>query len=336
MAGQKLSKAEAELYDRQIRLWGIESQEKLRVANVLLINVRALGSEIAKDILLSGINSLTILDNGKVSKEEYARNFLLSKDSIGSNIAEAVLMKAQPLNPLVKLVGDTDDIDDKNDDFFKSFTLVLGTKLNPKQILRIGKICRKNNIKFIFGDNFGMFGYSASDFQKHTYIEERVQYTEVEKSKKRTHDGKNIEVKREKITVKITDTYEYPEIEKIITIPQETVKAKRRNVYYYLMLALLEFRNRFNRDPEIDTKNADIDALKTIICEILSIYQVAPEKFNLNVLELIFGEIVPVCSVVGGVIAQEIIKAVSGKEVPINNVFLFDPITYSGKEEKVF
>lgn len=56
---------------------------------------------------------------------------------------------------------------------------------------------------------------------------------------------------------------------------------------------------------------------------------------NLNLDEIydhIFGVIPPVCAVLGGVIAQEIIKALSHKEATINNVFLFDPLTYAGKE----
>ncbi|KAJ8950505.1 hypothetical protein NQ318_015249 [Aromia moschata] len=83
MSEKQLSAVEAELYDRQIRLWGIESQEKLRAANVLLIGIRGLGSEIAKNILLSGINSLTILDDGVVTEEDKLKNFLLSQNSIG-------------------------------------------------------------------------------------------------------------------------------------------------------------------------------------------------------------------------------------------------------------
>lgn len=61
---------------------------RLRAANVLLIGVRGLGSEIAKDILLSGINSLTILDNGDVTKEEQIKNFLLPRNANGQKVCK--------------------------------------------------------------------------------------------------------------------------------------------------------------------------------------------------------------------------------------------------------
>ena len=35
-------------------------------------------------------------------------------------------------------------------------------------------------------------------------------------------------------------------------------------------------------------------------------------------------ELAPVCAIVGGVIASEVIKVISGKERPLNNTFIFE------------
>lgn len=75
--------------------------------------------------------------------------------------------------------------------------------------------------------------------------------------------------------------------------------------------------------------------LKEIKGEIFKLYEVNSDKINDEVFGLIFGEVASICAIVGGVIAQEVIKAVSHKEVPINNLFLLDPYTYNGKEESV-
>ena len=50
-----ISEDEAALYDRQIRLWGIDAQKKLLSSKILLINMQGLGAEIAKNLVLSGI-----------------------------------------------------------------------------------------------------------------------------------------------------------------------------------------------------------------------------------------------------------------------------------------
>nr|CAH7737592.1 unnamed protein product [Callosobruchus chinensis] len=323
--GEKLSAVEAELYDRQIRLWGIESQEKLRAANVLLIGVRALGAEIAKNILLSGINSLTILDDGIITEEDQLKNFLLNKGK--------VLLKAQMLNPLVKISTDTDSPASKDSTYFKKFTIIVATGIKSDLLLKIDKICRSEKIKLIFGDTFGMFGYTVSDFGKHIYYEDQV----VLIGKKRKHDG------AEKTTVKVKGEINYPELNKVVILPNtkqsadSIKKSKRRNELFYVMLALIEFRNRHSRSPMASTKKEDIESLEKIKSEIFSLYQVDESKSKLSkdIFDFTFGEVVPICAVLGGVIAQEVIKAVSNKEVPINNVFLFDPIMYDGKEETV-
>lgn len=332
MGEKQLSTVEAELYDRQIRLWGIEAQEKLRAANVLLINIRGLGSEIAKNILLSGINSLTILDDGVVTEELQRTNFLLNRDSIGKKIAEEVVLKAQALNPLVNIVVDTENVADKDAKYFEKFTIVVATNISSTLLLKIDKICRNLNVKLIFGDVFGTFGYSLADFQNHEYLEEQV----ILAGKKRSHDGD------EKSTIKITGKIEYPALNKVIILPntkqstEPIKKVKRRNEYFFLMLILLEFRNATGRNPQIATKDEDLKLLKSIKKDVFGLYEVDESKLKENtIFNLVFGEVVPVCAILGGVIAQEVIKAVSHKEVTINNVFLFDPVTYNGKEETV-
>ncbi|XP_044253433.1 SUMO-activating enzyme subunit 1 [Tribolium madens] len=328
MTEKQLSTDEAEVYDRQIRLWGIEAQEKLRAANVLLIGVRGLGSEIAKNILLSGINSLTILDDGLVSLNDITGNFLLhEKVPIGSKIAEQVLPRAQALNPLVKIVVDTDSVAAKSGDYFKEFTIVVATKIKFETILKIDGFCREHNVKFIYGEVAGFFGYSVSDFQDHEYFEDRVQLAP---GSKRGHEG-------DKKTKRIKGKMLYPPLNKVLVLPNTKQdigaikKMSRPNNLFVCMLMLVEFRKRHDRDPDLDKKSEDIEVLKIIATEIIELYQFS--KINVdNLLELIFGELSPVCAILGGIMAQEVIKAVSHKEVPINNIFLFDPVTYSGKE----
>ncbi|KRT86077.1 hypothetical protein AMK59_1202, partial [Oryctes borbonicus] len=328
MGEKQLTATETALYDRQIRLWGIESQEKLRAANVLLIGARGLGSEIIKDILLSGINSLTILDNGIVTEEDRLVNFLLSQEAVGKNIAKAALGRARPLNPLVKLKADTESLDSKNKDYFKQFTVVIATRLNSEEIIKISGWCRSLNVKFIAGDVFGMFGYSVSDFQDHEYYEDRVKLPN-----KRRHDEKPI--KSEPVIVKVQAKIKYPDLNTVVKYSKSDKVKKFRNNYYYLMLVLLEFRNKYKREPLHTKREEDLTNLK-------SIWTGMSKEHNLDlamlvndndIFELVFGQIAPICSIVGGIITQEAIKAVSGKEVPINNVFLLNPLTYYGKEE---
>lgn len=46
----EITEDEAKLYDRQIRLWGVSSQKRLRKANVVAVGLSGVGSETVKNI----------------------------------------------------------------------------------------------------------------------------------------------------------------------------------------------------------------------------------------------------------------------------------------------
>lgn len=82
-----LSKEEAQLYDRQLRLWGVQSQQRLQVSKVALVGINAAQSEIAKNIILAGLNELTIYDWVKVEAHHTVPHLFLDPNaSIGQNV----------------------------------------------------------------------------------------------------------------------------------------------------------------------------------------------------------------------------------------------------------
>jgi len=49
-------------YDRQIRLWGLEAQNRLRGSKIMLFGIGPLGGEICKNLVLAGIGEMNICD----------------------------------------------------------------------------------------------------------------------------------------------------------------------------------------------------------------------------------------------------------------------------------
>lgn len=82
-----LSADEMALYDRQIRLWGAKAQEQIRRAKVLLISLRAVGTEIAKNLTLAGIQELTIVDSEEVTEDDLGAQFFLREEDIGKPVS---------------------------------------------------------------------------------------------------------------------------------------------------------------------------------------------------------------------------------------------------------
>jgi len=88
-----LSADDFALYDRQIRLWGAQAQERIRNAHILLVSLRALGTEIAKNLTLAGISSLTIVDDEPVTEEDLGSCYFLRDEDIGKSVCAAQLVK---------------------------------------------------------------------------------------------------------------------------------------------------------------------------------------------------------------------------------------------------
>ena len=77
---------EARLYDRQIRLWGIEAQNRMKNSKVLIVGLRGLHTEVCKNIVLSGIDTAYILDSEIVQLKDLSACFFLTTEDIGKNV----------------------------------------------------------------------------------------------------------------------------------------------------------------------------------------------------------------------------------------------------------
>ncbi|EDV94978.1 SUMO-activating enzyme subunit 1 [Drosophila grimshawi] len=326
VSGVELTEAENELYDRQIRLWGLESQKRLRTANILISGLNGLGAEITKNIILSGVNMVKLHDDKLITEEDFCSQFLAARESLGSNRAEASLTRARALNPMVDISADTQPLKEKSSDFFKQFNVVVISGESNKELQRIDSICQELGIKFYATDVWGMFGFHYASLQKHSYVENVFKHKCISKP--------NEKVKYETISTPRQCEVEYPTyinwIDFDITAPKYARKLKRDGPGILLLRILQVFRSEHKRDPSYKTRESDITLLKKIRDEVLPNSSLSNEA-----LELLFAQISPAVAVVGGVVAQEIIKVVTKMEAPHRNLFIFNPETCIGYVETI-
>ncbi|XP_058823610.1 SUMO-activating enzyme subunit 1 [Topomyia yanbarensis] len=323
--GIQLTEHEAELYDRQIRLWGLDSQKRLRAARILIAGVNGLGAEIAKNIILSGVKAVTLLDDQVVKESDFCSQFLVPHSSLGTNRAEASLHRAQELNPMVELKADTEQLSKKPDEFFKHFDVVCIIGASTEELIRIDNVCREAEVKFFAADLWGMFGYSFADLQKHNFVEDVVKHKIISKPHEKT--------KTELVTSTVKRTLDYPAYQAVLDFDYKSQsyarKLKRSGPSLPLLRVLQKFRDDEKRDPLYNERNADLEKLLKIRDEIAT--DLIPEAAFTHV----FAQISPAAAIVGGAVAHEIIKTVSQKEAPHHNVFLFDPDSCCGFIESI-
>ncbi|KAK3295662.1 uncharacterized protein B0H64DRAFT_359461 [Chaetomium fimeti] len=174
--GNAISADEIALYDRQIRLWGMKAQEKIRNANILLITMKALANEIAKNLVLAGIGSLTILDPDPVTPSDLGAQFLLSEETtpLGTNRAAAASVALQRLNPRVRIHVDTVDVRFKPPSFFAPFDIIIATDLDSPTLNIINTATRLHSRPFYAANSHGLYGFLFADLIEHTFVISRA------------------------------------------------------------------------------------------------------------------------------------------------------------------
>ena len=154
------------LYSRQIGAIGMETMKKLSHLKILIINLRGLGIEIAKNIILAGPNQVSIFDSELVNINDLGSNFYLSNEDINKKRRdESCLKKLSELNPYVKC-----DIMEGIDILtqIKKYNLLIITKiLNKEQLYLLNEECRKNKVGFIYTLSLGISGFCFVDFGEH-------------------------------------------------------------------------------------------------------------------------------------------------------------------------
>lgn len=93
----------SERYDRQIKLqgFGIESQDKLASAKVLVIGAGGLGCPVLQYLTAAGVGNIGIVDDDRVSLSNLHRQILYNSDDIGKLKTEAALGRLNAMNPEV-------------------------------------------------------------------------------------------------------------------------------------------------------------------------------------------------------------------------------------------
>ena len=95
---------DTDLYSRQIGTFGMETMGKLIQLKILIIGMRGLGAEVAKNIILSGPQSVTLYDPVITNINDLGSNFYLSEEDVGKKYRdEASMKKLSELNPYVKV-----------------------------------------------------------------------------------------------------------------------------------------------------------------------------------------------------------------------------------------
>jgi len=98
-----LTQEEIDRYSRQIAIFGIKGQERLKRTKVLIVGVGGLGSVASFYLVAAGIGELVIVDSKKVRLSNLNRQILFTTQDVGKYKAEIAKERLLKLNPNVRI-----------------------------------------------------------------------------------------------------------------------------------------------------------------------------------------------------------------------------------------
>ncbi|KAH7920475.1 hypothetical protein BV22DRAFT_1021116, partial [Leucogyrophana mollusca] len=314
---------EAAVYDRQIRLWGLEAQQKMRNATILVVRLRGTATEAIKNIVLAGIGKLVVVDSEEVHEEDLGAGFFFRDEDVGTKRVDAAKVRIESLNPLVTVETKHDDslLDRESlDALVMAVDLVCVTDWDRDGLSNINEVCRRFGKPFYAGGTFGLLGYIFCDLLKHDYISpDRSAPKEAPKN--------------------VKATALYPPLHMALRHRWSALSKRQTKelnpAVVHTILALWEYESQ-HQGKLPDSEDA-VPELQSIANSVLEASDVNKQVLTAVPSELIgtactsaAHEFSPVCAVVGGMLAQDILKALAAREAPIANFFTFDGNTGGG------
>ncbi|KIP09716.1 hypothetical protein PHLGIDRAFT_126150 [Phlebiopsis gigantea 11061_1 CR5-6] len=323
----QITEDEAAVYDRQIRLWGLEAQQRMRNATILVLRLKGVATEAIKNIVLAGIGTLIVLDTDDVSSEDLGAGFFFRDEDVGKKKVDAAKARIESLNPLVAVEEFHDPAlldGDAFNNLVQRADLVCMTDWDREGLIRINDVCRQYSKPFYAGGTFGLLGYIFCDLLAHDYISP---------DRSAPAPGKEVPAK----SIKLTATYcplSNALQHRWLGLTRKQTKELNPTVIFTIF-AIWEYQARHNgKLPYEGSAAAELEAVASSLLGRAEVNRQALPAVPRELIETMATtapyELSPVCAVVGGMLAQDILKALAAREPPIANFFAFDGSTGGG------
>mmetsp|Transcript_38448 Transcript_38448/g.93027 ORF Transcript_38448/g.93027 Transcript_38448/m.93027 type:complete len:330 (-) Transcript_38448:131-1120(-) len=299
---------ESDIYDRQIRLWGAESQAKMKNSKVLYVNITGTSAEVIKNLVLAGI-AATLCDTRPVEAMADAPHFFsipkANKKVKYNSVAHAVKPLVEDLN---MLLGDCPilekSVPDLGEEDLKDYTVIVASQIPLTEATRLAQVASKLKKQFYLADCFGYNGAVLAE------LGQDYQF--------RPEQGKKL--------LDPQPLKEYLPFQDYVQVPlHQAVNRfhKKPPKVYVLYRCLLEYQAKTGKFP---SQEEDISIMEDFLKG--QEVELDGEHLSKDDLQQLakagVAQLPAVCSVLGGMLGNEIIKVISGKGEPANNTILLD------------
>jgi len=293
-----------DLYSRQLYALGKESLNTMKNAKVLVIGTLTPFVEILKNLILMGIGEITITDNRIITNTDLETNYYLNSNDLGKDYVNIVGFRMQKLNPTVKINKYSKY--DFHDNFLDSFTIIVILNNDYNLSLKLHNL----NIPHIITKTSGFSGFIFVDYINFTSLNpngEKIKQGLIINNDDNMVEGATIE------TVENHDLFCGNHI-KILNEEYKIIKVISPK--------------KFIIDKEINNKLQQLEKYEEIKKEKVFTFKVIDNNIINKIGKLIDSEFdygyVFINSIIGGIVAQNVINYTNKCGTPINQFLSYD------------
>uniref|UniRef100_A0A8C1HY99 E1 ubiquitin-activating enzyme n=1 Tax=Cyprinus carpio carpio TaxID=630221 RepID=A0A8C1HY99_CYPCA len=327
------------LYSRQLYVLGHDAMKRMQSSNVLISGLRGLGVEIAKNIILGGVKSVTLHDQGVAEWKDLSSQFYLREEDLGKNRADVSQTRLAELNSYVPVTSYTGVL---TNEYLTKFQVVVLTNSSLDEQISLGDFCHSNGIKLIVADTRGLFGQLFCDFgEEMTVFDTNGEQPLSAMISMITKDSAGVVTCLDEARhgfesgdfVTFTEVQGMTELNGCEPIEIKTLeflltdfaKFDRPGQLHMGFQALHAFEKKHSRLPkpwnQVNTF-AKVNAAQTGSAKQEQLDQAIIKKLSC----MAAGDLAPINAFIGGLAAQEVMKACTGKFMPIMQWLYFDAV----------
>ena len=133
-------------YSRMIGAFGLEAMLKLVKMKVLIIGMKGVGIECAKNTTLAGVHTMGLHDPNPTELNDLGSNFFLTEDDIGKSRAGCCVPKVSELNEKVRVK----EVTELTEAVVAEYSAVVFTKGTQAEATKWNEFCRTQPVPIYF------------------------------------------------------------------------------------------------------------------------------------------------------------------------------------------
>ena len=151
-----------QLLSRQLYTVGAEAQKKYAACDVLVVGMTGLGLELVKSLVLSGVRSVTLLDDAPIEWADLSTLFYAGPDDVGKPRAATLLPKINELNRFVRVTvapaaGNFDPATGLvSDALLRAHTIAVFVDKRTTRLVAQNERCRALGVKMVCCESRGV------------------------------------------------------------------------------------------------------------------------------------------------------------------------------------